>query len=148
MKKYVVKRDKNSLPEKLTRYRAELNDEQFAVVTAQPKAALVVAGAGTGKTRAITYRVAYLIEHGVIHPEILKRELITEEELEAAARKQGYGSVSEVESATLEPGGAIAFVAREPDPDEVRHQELLGRIEKLTDEVLTLRQELGRSPAA
>ena len=51
MKKYVVKRDKNSLPEKLTRYRAELNDEQFAVVTAQPKAALVVAGAGTGKTR-------------------------------------------------------------------------------------------------
>ena len=62
-------------------------------------------------------------------------------------RKQG-GSVSEVESATLEPGGAIAFVAREPDPDEVRHQELLGRIEKLTDEVLTLRQELGRSPAA
>jgi hypothetical protein len=53
-----------------------------------------------------------------------------------------------VESATLEPGGAIAFVAREPDPDEVRHQELLGRIEKLTDEVLTLRQELGRSPAA
>ncbi len=93
-------------------------------------------------------RPDYLIEHGVIHPEILKRELITEEELEAAARKQGYGSVSEVESATLEPGGAIAFVAREPDPDEVRHKELLGRIEKLTDEVLTLRQELGRSPAA
>jgi len=64
MKKYVVKRDKNALPEKLTRYRSELNDEQFAVVTAPPKAALVVAGAGTGKTRAITYRVAYLIEHG------------------------------------------------------------------------------------
>ena len=71
MKKYVVKRDKNALPEKLTRYRAELNDEQFAVVTAQPKAALVVAGAGTGKTRAITYRVAYLIEHGVSPQRIL-----------------------------------------------------------------------------
>lgn len=71
MKKYVVKRDKNALPEKLTRYRAELNEEQFAVVTAQPKAALVVAGAGTGKTRAITYRVAYLIEHGVSPQRIL-----------------------------------------------------------------------------
>lgn len=71
MAKYVIKRDKQALPEKLTRYRAELNDEQFAVVTAQPKAALVVAGAGTGKTRAITYRVAYLIEHGVSPQRIL-----------------------------------------------------------------------------
>lgn len=53
------------MPERLTRYRTELNEEQFRVVTAQPGAALVVAGAGTGKTRAITYRVAYLIEQGV-----------------------------------------------------------------------------------
>ncbi|MEJ7623871.1 MAG: ATP-dependent helicase [Pyrinomonadaceae bacterium] len=71
MKKYVVKRDRSALPEKLTRYRSELNDEQFAVVTAKPQAALVVAGAGTGKTRAITYRVAYLIEHGVSPQRIL-----------------------------------------------------------------------------
>src|SRR5436190_21461602 len=65
MPRYVIKRDQNALPEKLTRYRSEINDEQFQVVTAKPQAALVVAGAGTGKTRAITYRVAYLIEHGV-----------------------------------------------------------------------------------
>src|SRR5256885_7080374 len=71
MPRYVVKRDKEALPEKLTRYRSELNDEQFSVVTAKPQAALVVAGAGTGKTRAITYRVAYLIEHGVSPQRIL-----------------------------------------------------------------------------
>ncbi len=65
MKKYVIKRDPDSLPERLTRYREELNEEQFRVVTAKPGAALVVAGAGTGKTRTITYRVAYLIEQGV-----------------------------------------------------------------------------------
>lgn len=65
MARYVVKRDRSALPERLTRYKSELNDEQFRVVTAPPKAALVVAGAGTGKTRAITYRVAYLIEQGV-----------------------------------------------------------------------------------
>lgn len=65
MANYVVKRDRSALPEKLTRYKSELNDEQFAVVTAPPKAALIIAGAGTGKTRAITYRVAYLIEQGV-----------------------------------------------------------------------------------
>src|SRR4051794_7907370 len=65
MARYVLKRQDGSLPERLTRYKSELNEEQFRVVTAPPKAALVVAGAGTGKTRAITYRVAYLIEQGV-----------------------------------------------------------------------------------
>jgi DNA helicase II / ATP-dependent DNA helicase PcrA len=71
MKKYVIKRDAGSLPEKLTRYREELNAEQFRVVTAKPQAALVVAGAGTGKTRTITYRVAFLIEQGVSPQKIL-----------------------------------------------------------------------------
>jgi DNA helicase-2/ATP-dependent DNA helicase PcrA len=71
MKKYVIKRDENSLPEKLSRYQQELNAEQFRVVTAKPGAALVVAGAGTGKTRTITYRVAYLIEQGVSPQRIL-----------------------------------------------------------------------------
>jgi DNA helicase-2/ATP-dependent DNA helicase PcrA len=71
MARYVIKRDAKSLPERLTRYKSELNEEQFRVVTAQPKATLVVAGAGTGKTRAITYRVAYLIEQGVPPQRIL-----------------------------------------------------------------------------
>ena len=65
MARYVIKRDQTSLPERLTRYKQELNDEQFRAVTAPPKAALVVAGAGSGKTRVITYRVAYLIEQGI-----------------------------------------------------------------------------------
>ena len=69
--RYVLKRDQGSLPERLTRYKSELNEEQFRVVTAPPKATLVVAGAGTGKTRAITYRVAYLIEQGVSPQRIL-----------------------------------------------------------------------------
>lgn len=71
MARYVLKRDQRSLPERLTRYKSELNEEQFRVVTAPPKAALVVAGAGTGKTRAITYRVAYLTEQGVSPQRIL-----------------------------------------------------------------------------
>jgi DNA helicase-2/ATP-dependent DNA helicase PcrA len=66
MKRYVIKRPAGpQLPDRLARYREELNEEQFAVATAPAGAALVIAGAGSGKTRAITYRVAYLVEHGV-----------------------------------------------------------------------------------
>lgn len=71
MKRYVIKRPAEAMPERLARYRAELNEEQFKVATASPGAALVVAGAGSGKTRVITYRVAYLIEQGVAPSRIM-----------------------------------------------------------------------------
>src|SRR5471032_405155 len=52
-------------------FRAQLNDEQFAAVTAEPGPLLILAGAGSGKTRTLTYRVAYLISQGVRPGEIL-----------------------------------------------------------------------------
>ncbi len=52
-------------------YARELNEQQHAAVTALPGAALVIAGAGSGKTRTLTYRVAYLIEQGIPPDRIL-----------------------------------------------------------------------------
>jgi uncharacterized membrane protein YcaP (DUF421 family) len=80
-----------------------------------------------------------LIEGGKLRPEHLKKELITKAQLEAAARKQGFGSLSEVDQCSLEPGGTLSFIGKKPDADVLRHKELLDRIDKLKDELAMLR---------
>lgn len=70
-KKYVLKRfNQAGLVEKVDEsrfsinYREELNTSQFEAVTAADGAYLIIAGAGTGKTRTLVFRVARLIESG------------------------------------------------------------------------------------
>lgn len=67
MKTYVLKRtDDDRSPSRPTvDYRQALNAQQFAAVTAADGPALVIAGAGSGKTRTLVYRLAYLIDRGV-----------------------------------------------------------------------------------
>src|SRR5271156_6366115 len=52
-------------------YAKELNEQQRAAVTAPPGPALVIAGAGSGKTRTLIYRVAFLLEQGIPPDRIL-----------------------------------------------------------------------------
>src|SRR5438876_3272382 len=69
-REYVLQPSRKPIDLKID-YAAELNPQQHAAVTAQPGAALVIAGAGSGKTRTLTYRVAYLIENDVSLQNIL-----------------------------------------------------------------------------
>jgi uncharacterized membrane protein YcaP (DUF421 family) len=66
-------------------------------------------------------------------------------QLEAAARKQGFDSLAEVQKCVLEPGGTLTFVGKKPDTEDVRHQELMGRLERLSQEIALLR---GSQPPA
>lgn len=49
-------------------YRTLLNDEQYAGVTCKSQYTRVVAGAGSGKTRVLTYRISYLLEEMGVSP--------------------------------------------------------------------------------
>jgi len=86
-----------------------------------------------------------LVEGGKVRTRNLKRELITVPQLAAAARKQGFESLTEVEQCVLEPGGTLTFVGKKPASEELRHQELLGKLEHLTQEIALLR---GSQPPA
>jgi uncharacterized membrane protein YcaP (DUF421 family) len=80
-----------------------------------------------------------LIEDGKVRAERLKKELITTAQLEAAARKQGFDSLADVDKCILEPSGTLSFVAKKPATEDVRHRELMSHLEKLMEEVARLR---------
>jgi len=63
--KYILKTHFNAEKKFRINYAQELTAEQLPVVTAKNGPMLVIAGAGSGKTRTVTYRVAYLVESGV-----------------------------------------------------------------------------------
>ncbi len=49
-------------------FKDELNEEQYVAVTAPDGSALVIAAAGTGKTRTLIYRLAYLVTEKNVQP--------------------------------------------------------------------------------
>lgn len=73
MKKFVLKKDEPNVSARnyAIPYAELLNDRQLEAVFFEKGAALVVAGAGTGKTRTLVYRVARLVESGVNPAHIL-----------------------------------------------------------------------------
>lgn len=80
-----------------------------------------------------------LFEDGKIKKNRLKKELITVEELTSAAHRQGFASLHQVEKVVLETGGTLSFIGKEPAPEELRHRELVEKLEQMQRELSLLR---------
>lgn len=97
-----------SLPRKID-YAAELNQEQLDVVLHGDGPCLVLAGAGSGKTRTLTYRVAYMLERGVDPSSILLLTFTNKASREMLAR---VGSLLGAEAQGIWGGTFHSIAAR------------------------------------
>lgn len=83
-----------------------------------------------------------LVEHGKLLRENMQHELITRNELEVAAHRQGFAKLSLLEKAVLEPSGVISFVGKEPPVGEVRHGELTAKLDEISRQLGEVRAAL------
>ena len=89
--------------------------------------------------RLIEGRGDVLVKDGKIQKDHLDRELISKADLLAAAHKQGISSIKDIEYCVLEPTGTISFIQKRPTPESSRHEEIVGLLNKMSEELATLR---------
>ena len=80
-----------------------------------------------------------LFEDGKVKRNRLKKELITLEELSAAAHRQGFATLHDVDKVILETGGTLTFIGKTPAPDVIRHRELTEKLDRLVAEMAALK---------
>ncbi|HEY7898309.1 MAG TPA: YetF domain-containing protein [Gemmatimonadaceae bacterium] len=81
--------------------------------------------------RAIEGSSSVLMHHGKFLDANMKHQLITNIELERAARKQGIAHLSDIRVARLEAGGVLTFELESPTQQERHLSELIGRLERI-----------------
>jgi uncharacterized membrane protein YcaP (DUF421 family) len=84
---------------------------------------------------AIEGKAVVLVDHGRIQYDSLKKELITLADLEIAAHRQGFGYLQDIEHATIEAGGVITFIPKKPPVEEIRHDEIIRKLDALSQKV-------------
>ncbi|MFI5243767.1 MAG: DUF421 domain-containing protein [Gemmatimonadales bacterium] len=87
--------------------------------------------------RIIEGRAEDLIRDGHVIPSALAQNLITREELQSAARKQGIEHFSDVSRARLEVSGAVSFLVKEPSELQRFHADLVSRLDSIERRLAT-----------
>ena len=88
-----------------------------------------------------------LVEDGRVVRRNLVRALITEDELLAAVRHQGFATLAELERVVLETSGAISVVARRAEPSSENGPPLAERLERIERGLAAIGARLGVDPA-
>jgi uncharacterized membrane protein YcaP (DUF421 family) len=94
--------------------------------------------------RRISGEPVLLVKDGRLIRENLAHELITEEELQAAIRRQGVDHIEGCAEVILETSGVVTVLARQPTPDELMLTEVVSRLDRI--ERLLSERSLGPSP--
>lgn len=93
--------------------------------------------------RVIEGRPEELIQDGKILRAALRRNMITREELETAARKQGIEHLHDVDCARLEVSGTLSFVLREPGTSTQQHEAVMERLAAIEQQLAALTHRVG-----
>lgn len=128
----------------------ELNPEQRAAAEAVRGPVCILAGAGSGKTRTITYRIAQQVAEGVAAPEEILAVTFTDRAArELRARLQGLGLARPVRAATFHAAAwaQLRYFWDRAFPDRPRPEVLASKLSLLVPVAKRLRVE-GRDLAA
>jgi uncharacterized membrane protein YcaP (DUF421 family) len=93
--------------------------------------------------KMITGTERTLVRNGRMDHKAMARELITEEELLAVVRKQGFDSFADVKLCQLEPNGSFYITGKTPSTTDANHAELLHKLDALHRELAAVKAKLG-----
>jgi uncharacterized membrane protein YcaP (DUF421 family) len=92
--------------------------------------------------QVIEGKPAVLIAHGKINTRAMARELLSESELLAVARRQGFKSLKEIERCTLDPSGNFIIAGKSPPVADLRHAELLAQLNQINKQLGELMKKI------
>lgn len=94
-------------------------------------------------TQALEGHSTVLVADGKIDKLAMQRESLTEEDLLSVLHRQGFAHFHNVRRVELEPNGTFFVEAMEPSDYERQHSQIMAKLDALSSEIATLRQQAG-----
>lgn len=86
-----------------------------------------------------------LIEDGKLNESVVRREMLTKEDLDVVAHEEGYSSADEIKKCVLDPNGTFLVEGKEDSKDEKFKKDVLQKIENLSKQIAELQTSLQKS---